>query len=133
MRIVTGNTATLLLFALVTVSSAVGSAPLLSAQQKEAPKPQNAPQNEPKDTAKPPATSLTGCVDEQEGRYILTDDRELTPIANLEADGFPQEGFAKHMGHKVTVRGTSSPGDPRPTFKVRSITMVSETCAPQQH
>ena len=80
----------------------------------------------------PSGTSLTGCVDEQDGRYILTDDRDLTPIANLEADGFPQEGFAKHMGHKVTVRGTSIPGDPRPTFKVRSITTVSETCAPQQ-
>jgi hypothetical protein len=34
------------------------------------------------------------------------------------------------LGHKVTVRGTSSPGDPRPTFKVRSITTISETCAP---
>jgi len=90
-------------------------------------------ENAPKKDAKTSGSSLTGCVDEQAGRYILTDDRELTPIANLEADGFPQEGFAKHMGHKVTVRGTSIPGDPRPTFKVRSITTVSETCAPQQH
>jgi hypothetical protein len=29
-------------------------------------------------------------------------------MADLEADGFPTEGFAKHMGHKVTVRGTSN-------------------------
>src|SRR5262245_35759071 len=51
--------------------------------------------------------SLTGCVDEQEGgRYILIDLRSLTPIANLEADGFPNEGFAKHLGNTVTVRGT---------------------------
>jgi len=99
----------------------VVSAPLQSGQQE----------NAPKKDAKSPVASLTGCVDEQEGRYILTDDRELTPIANLEADGFPQEGFAKHLGHKVTVRGTSTPGDPRPTFKVRSIAMISETCAPQ--
>ncbi|MGA7240125.1 MAG: hypothetical protein WBY44_30865 [Bryobacteraceae bacterium] len=98
------------------------SAPSRLGQQEKAP---------PKKAA-PSGTSLTGCVDEQAGRYILTDDRDLTPIANLEADGFPQEGFAKHMGHKVTVRGTSVPGDPRPTFKVRSITTVSETCAPQQ-
>jgi hypothetical protein len=92
-------------------------------------------------------SSLTGCVDEQDGHYVLVDDRNLTPIANLEADGFPVEGFAKHMGHKVTVRGTSSPagssrstGDAdrsaapesssgkRPVFKVRSIETVSESC-----
>ncbi len=82
--------------------------------------------------AKKTADSLTGCVDERDGRYVLTDDRELSPIANLEADGFPQEGFAKHLGHKVTVRGTSTPGDPRPTFKVRSIATVSETCGQRQ-
>ena len=74
--------------------------------------------------------SLTGCVDEQEGRYILVDDRELKPIADLEAVGFPTEGFAKHMGHKVIVRGTSSPGGTRPLFKVRTIETVSESCAP---
>jgi hypothetical protein len=88
-------------------------------------------QNVQKET-KPTAASLTGCMDEHDGRYILTDDRELKPIANLEADGFPQEGFAKHLGHKVTVRGSSTPGDPWPTFKVRSITLVNESCAPQR-
>jgi hypothetical protein len=112
-----------LLIALFVASAPLVSAPVQSGKQE----------NAPKKDAKTSGTSLTGCVDEQEGRYILTDDRELTPIANLEADGFPQEGFAKHVGHKVTVRGTSSPGDPRPTFKVRSIATVSETCAPQNH
>lgn len=94
---------------------------------------QPAPQEKaPKKEAKQPEASLTGCVDEQDGRYVLTSDRDMNPIANLEADGFTQEGFAKHLGHKVTVRGTSIPGDPRPTFRVRNITMVSETCAPQR-
>jgi hypothetical protein len=73
---------------------------------------------------------LTGCVDEQEGRYILVDERELKPLADLEAVGFPTEGFAKHMGHKVIVRGTTSPGGTRPIFKVRTIETVSESCAP---
>jgi len=75
-------------------------------------------------------TSLTGCVDQQEGRYVLTDDRNLSPVADLEADGFPTEGFAKHVGHKVTIRGISSSGDARPVFKVRTIETVSENCAP---
>lgn len=73
---------------------------------------------------------LTGCVDQQEGRYVLTDDRTLSPVADLEADGFPTEGFAKHVGHKVTIRGISSSGSARPVFKVRTIETVSETCAP---
>jgi hypothetical protein len=52
-------------------------------------------------------SSLSGCVDQQEGHYVLVDDRSLSPVADLEADGFPTEGFGKHMGHKVTIRGTS--------------------------
>ncbi|HTX37838.1 MAG TPA: hypothetical protein VME43_22570 [Bryobacteraceae bacterium] len=85
--------------------------------------------------ASPPAkaapASLTGCVDEQEGSYVLLSDRTMTPIASLEADGFPKETFAKHVGHKVTVRGTSNSQGALPVFKVRTIERVSETCAPQ--
>jgi len=73
---------------------------------------------------------MTGCIDEKDGHYVLVEDRTMTPIANLEADGFPTEGFAKHLGHKVTVRGTSSSNGNLPTFKVRSIQTVSETCGP---
>jgi len=92
-----------------------------------------APQSEKKTTAGKKSTSgatLTGCVDERDGHYILVDDQGLNPMADLEADGFPTEGFAKHMGHRVTVRGTSNSGSTRPRFKVRSVETVSETCAP---
>jgi hypothetical protein len=75
---------------------------------------------------------MTGCVDEQNGRYVLTNDSDLALIAILEADGFPTEAFAKHLGHKVTVRGMVIPGEPKPTFKVRSVTAVSDTCSPAQ-
>ena len=87
-------------------------------------------EGQPKSDSK---TSMTGCIDEQGGHYVLVEDRNMTPIADLVADGFPTEGFAKHVGHKVTVRGiTSSSGnDNRPTFKVRSIDTISQTCAPQ--
>ena len=73
--------------------------------------------------------SLTGCVDEQEGQWVLVNDQTMAIIANLAADGFPAEAFAKHVGHKVTVRGTASSGGSRPMFKVRSIETISETCA----
>lgn len=77
-----------------------------------------------------PGSSLSGCVDQQDGHYVLVDDRNLSPVADLEADGFPTEGLAKHMGHKVTVRGTTNSGSTRPVFKVRSVETISETCAP---
>ena len=88
-------------------------------------------EGQPKSETK--STTMTGCIDEQGGHYVLVEDRNMTPIADLVAEGFPTEGFAKHVGHKVTVRGTTSPNgnDTRPTFKVRSIDTVSQSCGPQ--
>lgn len=97
--------------------------------------PDQAQKQDSQQKAPPPAksvpASLTGCVDEQEGGYVLLSDRTMTPLASLEADGFPKETFAKHVGHKVTVRGTSNSQGALPVFKVRTIERVSETCAPQ--
>jgi hypothetical protein len=88
-------------------------------------------QKQKQSKSKDSGASLTGCIDEQNGRYVMISDRTLDPIADLEAEGFETEGFAKHVGHKVTVRGTSNPGQTRPLFKVRSIEAISDTCAPQ--
>jgi hypothetical protein len=77
------------------------------------------------------SASMIGCIDEDNGRYILISDRTRATVANLEAEGFPTEGFAKHVGHKVTVRGTSNPGTDVPLFRVRSVETISETCEPQ--
>jgi hypothetical protein len=111
---------------MLTVFAVLAPATALAAAQ--APDTQKKAQTGKKQTAS--GSSLSGCVDEREGHYILVDDRSLNLVADLEADGFPTEGFAKHVGHKVTVRGTSSSGSTRPVFKVRSIETVSETCAP---
>jgi hypothetical protein len=92
---------------------------------------QQTPKAEPKAKSEPKGemSSLTRCVDEQEGQWVLVNDQTMAVVANLVADGFPTEGFAKHVGHKVTVRGTASSGGSRPQFKVRSIETMSETCA----
>jgi hypothetical protein len=90
---------------------------------------QQQPKADPKGTKPAPATSLTGCVDEQEGQWVLVSDQTMAVIAHLAADGFPTEAIAKHVGHKVTVRGTSSSGGSSPQFKVRTIETISETCA----
>ena len=71
-------------------------------------------------------------VDQQDGQYVLIQEQSRSLIAHLEAEGFPTEGFAKHVGHKVTVRGTSnSSGAERPVFKVRSVETISDACGPQ--
>ena len=76
-------------------------------------------------------TSLTGCVDERDGEYVLTNDTNLQPTARLKpAAGSPEDNFAKHMGHKVKVGGVLSKADPIPVITVDSIATVSETCAP---
>jgi len=89
-----------------------------------------APKKDP--TGKQQGTAMAGCLDEQDSRYVLVDARDLKPIANLEADGFPAEGFAKHMGHRVTVRGISTTGGTIPLMKVRSIETISDSCQLQQ-
>jgi len=71
---------------------------------------------------------LTGCIDEQEGKWVLVNDQTMAIIATLAADGFPTEGFAKYVGKKVTVRGTASSGGSSSPFKVRSVETLSETC-----
>jgi hypothetical protein len=89
------------------------------------------PKTEPKEKADPKGqtATLTGCVDEQNGKWVLVNDQTMAIIAKLAADGFPTEAFAKYMGHKVNVRGTASSDDSGSTFKVREIKTISETCA----
>jgi hypothetical protein len=81
--------------------------------------------------ARPAAkSSLVGCVDERDGQYVLTNDTNLQPTARLKpAAGSPEDNFAKHVGHKVKLRGVLSQEDPLPMMTVESITVISETCA----
>ncbi len=96
----------------------VGVSVAIAAPQSAKPKPAN-------------KTSMTGCVDEHDGQYILTNDTNLQPTATLQpAAGSPEDNFARHMGHKVTVRGTLSKTDTLPVITVDSVATVSETCAP---
>ncbi|HWB84802.1 MAG TPA: hypothetical protein VG675_11725 [Bryobacteraceae bacterium] len=76
-------------------------------------------------------TKLTGCVDERDGGYVLVDDQSLRPIVSLEAEGFPNEGFAKYLGHTVTVQGKRNSQGATPVFEVHTIQTVKDSCAPQ--
>ena len=104
--------------------STTGSAQTASGQTREK-------QEKPGKESKGKTDSLTGCVDQQEGRYVLIDNRTMNAVAALEADGFPPESFAKHVGHRVTVHGTSSRDGAVPHFKVRNIETIKDICTPQ--
>ena len=111
------------------IGSMLWSLPIAGIQQE----PPTKEANRSKKAEPKAAASLTGCVDEQNGQYVLIHDQTRDLIANLEADGFPTEAFAKHLGHKVTVRGTSNPNGAHPVFKVRSVETVSDVCGSELH
>ena len=76
--------------------------------------------------------SLTGCVDEQDGKYVLLDDHMLNKLANLETTvASAEDFFAKHVGHKVVVRGNKASGQ-ETVFKVTGIEDLAAVCAPAQ-
>jgi len=77
--------------------------------------------------------SLTGCLDERDGEYVLLDDQSMNTMADLQATtGGAEAVFAKHLGHKVIVRGEESSNSGSTVFKVRRIEDVSGVCAPAQ-
>jgi hypothetical protein len=120
------------MFFLTTPAIAPSAAADPRSQEGRQSKEQKSKEKKVQSKAREASTSLTGCVDEQDGRYLLLSESSRDPIANLEANGFPAESFAKHLGQKVTVRGTSIPDGARPTIKVRSIETLSDVCAAQQ-
>jgi hypothetical protein len=111
-------------FASLTLSYAQSN-PAMTGSQNQQPKTESKDKADPKDQT----AALMGCVDEQDGKWVLVNDQTMAIIAILAADGFPLEAFAKYMGHKVDVRGTVIPGGSSSTFKVREIKTISETCA----
>jgi hypothetical protein len=80
----------------------------------------------PNQSAPKAPESLTGCVDQRDGQYVLLDDQMLK-IANLQTAGSDQEVFAKHLGRMVQVKGTKSSGQ-KATFRVTSIEQVPGNC-----
>jgi len=129
---VLNNAATLMIRrAAITVLVVAGITPLfaranaaMNSWQDQQPK----AESKEKSDGKGASALLTGCIDEQNGSWVLVNNQTMSVIANLEADGFPAEAFAKYMGHKVNVRGTASSGEAKSKFKVREIKSISDTC-----
>ena len=90
-------------------------------------------QTDKKDKAlsRPAAVTMSGCIGEaSDGNFILTDNKELNKIITLHGEGFPDEGFAKHLGHQVKVTGRIAKEGDEQVLRVKKIETVSETCHP---
>ena len=85
-----------------------------------------APDKKPAKPAKSsPQASMTGCLDQRGESYVLGDEKDMSKKTTLKAKGFSDDNFARYVGHKVLVRGTSS-GD---VFEVVKIEDVAESCS----
>jgi hypothetical protein len=70
--------------------------------------------------------TLTGCVDEQFGQYVLLNGQMLK-ITGLQSAGPSNDVFAKFVGHEVEVKGTR-PYASKATFTVTGIVQIADTC-----
>lgn len=76
----------------------------------------------------PPATvagqSVTGCVDEQNGHYVLRD-VQTSQLVNLQPSGMDADSdFARFVGHQVQASGTMSSGN----LTVTHIGQIADMC-----
>jgi hypothetical protein len=68
--------------------------------------------------------SVTGCVDEQNGHYVLRD-AQTSQLLNLQAPGSQDDTyFARYVGHEAQVDGSKSAD----TIKVSHIGQVADMC-----
>lgn len=74
--------------------------------------------------------TMTGCIDQRGERYILTEDERLNKRAVLRGRAFSDDNFARYVGHRVTVQGSSSPEGEERIISVDRLDDVAETCAP---
>src|SRR4051794_21891173 len=88
-------------------------------------------QEKPKGATKAAVSTMTGCIDQRGEQYVLTGDKELNAVAVLHGEGFSDDNFARYVGHKVSVEGTSSRETEILTVRVRKITDIADTCSPE--
>jgi hypothetical protein len=70
------------------------------------------------------AQSVTGCVDEQNGHYVLRDVQTSQLVSLQPAGTGDDSAFAKFVGHMVQVDGTKSSG----SLTVTHIGQVADMC-----
>jgi hypothetical protein len=73
------------------------------------------------------AQSFTGCVDQQDGKYVLLDE-QLRRFIALQTPGSDADSrFAKYLGQKVQVSGSQPAGEAN-TVNVEHISGIANMC-----
>jgi hypothetical protein len=70
------------------------------------------------------AQSVTGCVDEQNGHYVLRDVQTSQLITLQASSANADDDFARFVGHQAQASGTLSSG----TLTVAHIGQVADMC-----
>ena len=70
------------------------------------------------------ATEVSGCLDQSGEQYVLKSETDMTVVTKLKGKGFSDDNFARYVGQKVTVHGTTKGG----VFEVVKVTKLAETC-----
>jgi hypothetical protein len=70
------------------------------------------------------AQSVTGCVDEQNGHYVLRDVQTSQLITLQPSSASADDDFARFVGHQAQASGTLSSG----TLTVAHIGLVADMC-----
>lgn len=87
--------------------------------------------NKGKARSQPPETTMSGCIDQaSNGTFVLARPEDMEKIVTLHGDSFPDEGFAKDLGHLVKVTGRAGKEGDEPVFRVKKVETVSQTCSP---
>ena len=113
------------------MSVALLAAPAADKKQNTSPSTRKTPATKSK-SSRVAQETLRGCVDQRDGNYVLTNDQTLNKVADLQAvSGAQEDVFAKHLGHKVIVKGSRSQEPDSAVFRVASIEEISDACSPE--
>jgi hypothetical protein len=72
----------------------------------------------------PSQQSVTGCVDQQNGHYVLRDEHSSQLITLQPTMADADTSFARFLGHKVQASGSKSTD----TMKVDRMTQIADMC-----
>ena len=88
------------------------------------------PSPKAKKPAKPAAKfSMTGCVDQRDEKYVLTEDADLKRTATLKGGALSEDNLARFVGHKVRVEGSSEDVAGGQTIAVDKVVDIADHCS----
>jgi hypothetical protein len=76
----------------------------------------------------PKQQSLTGCLDQQGETYVLRGLAAAGVLATLKGEAFPDDNFARYVGHKVTVHGSMQKEGESAVLRVTKVDDAGPGC-----